>query len=301
MVRNGYSPAFSCAITAASGVLPNIIPPSIALLLFASIAEVSVGQLFVAGIGSGLMLAFALMVTVAIMARVRGYVQSGPRKPADKVLTALVRAIPVLSLAVFIVAGLRFGIVTATESGVIAVVWALVLGMVWYREFGLKDLYILLANCGVDAALVGLLIGVATPFAWVMTAERIPQEFIAFMLGIVTDPTAILLLLNILMLFAGTFLDLTASMLILIPVFLPLMTTIGVDPVHFGLIMVVNLMIGGITPPVGLLVFVTGTITKTPINAIFREVTPFLVAMIVALMIITYVPAVSITLVRLIY
>jgi tripartite ATP-independent transporter DctM subunit len=301
MVRNGYSPAFSCAITAASGVLPNIIPPSIALLLFASIAEVSVGKLFIAGIGPGLLIAGALMTTVAIMARVRNYDRSGPRKPAGEVLSALVRALPVLSLAAVIVVGLRFGVFTATESGAIAVLWALVLGMLWYREFGVRDLYRLLANCGVDAALVGLLIGAATPFAWIMIAERVPQEFIAFLLGVVTEPVLILLLLNILMLFAGTFLDLTASMLILVPLALPLMVHIGVDPVHFGLIVVVNLMIGGITPPVGLLVFVTGTITRTPIHAIFREVTPFLLAMIVALLIITYVPAVPMALVRLVY
>ncbi len=301
MVRNGYSPAFSCAITAASGVLPNIIPPSIALLLFASIAEVSVGKLFIAGIGPGLLIAFALMTTVAIMARVRNYGRSGPRKPAGEVLLALVRALPVLSLAAVIVVGLRFGVFTATESGAIAVLWALVLGMAWYREFGVRDLYRLLAHCGVDAALVGLLIGAATPFAWIMIAERVPQEFIAFLLGVVTDPVAILLLLNIVMLFAGTFLDLTASMLILVPLVLPLMVHIGVDPVHFGLIVVVNLMMGGITPPVGLLVFVTGTITRTPVHAIFREVTPFFIALIVALLVITYVPAVPMALVRLVY
>ncbi|MEO7243366.1 MAG: TRAP transporter large permease subunit [Variovorax sp.] len=301
MVRNGYSPAFSCAITAASGVLPNIIPPAIALLLFASIAEVSVGRLFVAGIGPGLLIALSLMITVAVMARIRGYGRSGPRKTAYEMFHAGVKAAPVLSLAVMIIAGLRFGIVTATESGVIAVIWALVLGMFWYREFGFKELYRLLADCGVEAALVGLLIGAATPFAWIMTAERVPQHFISFMLGVVENPIVVLLVLNALMLFAGTFLDLTASMLILVPLALPLMVHIGVDPIHFGLIVVVNLMIGGITPPVGLLVFVTGTITKTPIGAIFREVTPFLVAMVAALLIITYVPAVSMALVHLIF
>jgi tripartite ATP-independent transporter DctM subunit len=301
MVKHGYSPAFSCAITAASGVLPNIIPPSIAMLLFASIAEVSVGRLFVAGIGAGLLIAFFLMVTVSIMAQARGYGRAGPRQPLIAIGSAFLSAVPVLSLAIMIVAGLRFGIVTATESGVIAVLWALILGQYWYRAFGWRDLYRLMASCGIDAGLVGLLIGAATPFAWIMTAERIPQELIERLLSVISSPAGILLLLNALMLIAGTFLDLTASMLILIPLFMPLMIQIGVDPVHFGIIVVVNLMLGGITPPVGLLVFVAGTITNTPVNAIFREVWPFLLAMIAALLVITYVQDVPMTLVRALY
>jgi tripartite ATP-independent transporter DctM subunit len=301
MVKHGYSPAFSCAITAASGVLPNIVPPAIALLLFASVADVSVGQLFVAGIGAGLIIAASLMVAVSIMARVRGYGRHAVRAPVREVGRTFVRALPALTLAAFIIIGLRFGVVTATESGVIAVLWALLLGQFWYRSFGVGDLYRLLANAAVDAALVGLLIGVAAPFAWIMIAEQVPQRLIHDILGLVGGPTGLMLLLVVLLLLAGTVLDLTASLLIVVPLFLPMMVAAGVDPVHFGIIVVVSLMIGGITPPVGLLVFVACSITRTPTGPVFREVTPFFLALVVAMLMIAFIPAIPMTLVRWLY
>ena len=184
-----------------------------------------------------------------------------------------------------------------TEAGVIAVAYALFLGLVFYREYSWRALWPALRESAVESALVGLLIGAAAPFAWILIAEQIPQKFVELTLTMIESSWAILLLLNALMLVAGMFLSLTASMLILVPIFLPLMLKIGVDPVHFGIIVVVTLMIGGLTPPVGYLVFITSSITKTPTHLVFRECAPFIAALVAGLALITYIPAISMGLV----
>lgn len=300
MVRQGYSAEFSCAITAASAILPNIIPPSIAMLIYASAADASVGRLFIAGIGSGLALTAVLLLTVHVISVRRGYGRGGQRSTARQRVGAFVSAVPVLMIAVWILGGIRFGIVTATEAAVLAVLWAAFLG-VYYRAYQVRDLYRALVQSGIDAALVGFIIAVAAPFAWVLIAERIPQEFVAFVSAFVESRWATLLVVNLLMLIAGCFIDLSAAVLIMVPIFLPLLPKLGIDPTHFGIIVIVNMMIGGITPPFGTLVFVTSSITRTPTAAVFRECLPFIVTLILGLLLITFVPAIPMALVHLVY
>ncbi|MDJ0951194.1 MAG: TRAP transporter large permease subunit [Alphaproteobacteria bacterium] len=293
MVRHGYTPAFSCAITAASAVLPNIIPPSIALLILAAAANLSVGELWLAGVGPGAAIVVCLMVSVYLIARVRGIGTATERAPGPEKAKAFLHALPVLVLAVVILGGIRFGIVTPTEAGVLAVVYAALLGMVGYRAYGPRGLWQTLQTCAVEAALIGLLIGVAAPFAFVLVAEQVPQTITAYVTGLSDNPYIVLLIANGLMLFFGMFLDIGAAILILTPLLMPLMISLGVDPIHFGLVIVVNLMMGGLTPPVGMLVFLTGTISRTPVHQIFRAIYPFFAALIVALLFVTYVPALA--------
>ena len=298
MVRNGYPAPFCCAVIASAAVLPNVIPPSIAMLLFASISNVSVGKLFLAGILPGLLIALLLMVMVYLSARRNGYGHASTRPAWRLVATPLLQAIPALLLSVLIIGGIRFGVVTATEAGVVAVIYALGIGVFFYRDLKLPEVWRGLRESSVDAAMVGFMIGVAAPFAWVLIAGRVPQQFLQVMLAYVSDGWAILLCLNVIMLIAGAFLDLTAIMLIVVPLSLPLVLQLGIDPVHFGIIVVVNLMLGGLTPPYGLLVFIPSAITGTSVQATFRAVMPFFLILVFGLALITYVPGISLAFVH---
>ena len=298
MVRNGYPAPFCCAVIAASAILPNIIPPSIAMLIFASIANVSVGKLFLAGIVPGLLIAALLMAMVYVQARRRGYGHAHAAPSWRSLSSPLLMAIPALMLSVLIIGGIRFGIVTATEAGVVAVIYALATGLFFYRDLDLPAVWRGLRESSIDSAMVGFMIGVAAPFAWVLVSGRIPQGFLQFMLAHVSESWVVLLCLNALMLLAGAFLDLTAIMLIVVPIALPLVLQLGIDPVHFGIIVVVNLMLGGLTPPYGLLVFIPSAITGTSVQATFRAVMPFLAVLVLGLALVTYVPAISLALVQ---
>lgn len=293
MVRHGYAPGFSCAVTAASATLPNVIPPSIALLILAAVSNLSVGSLWLAGVGPGLVMAACLMGCVYVIARRRGYGTATERASYGERGRAFVKALPVLGLAVLILGGIRFGVVTPTEAGVLAVVYAWVLGMGVYRAYKPRDLWATLRTAAVEAALVGLLIGAAAPFAFILVTEQVPQALTAAMTALSQNPYLVLLLANVLMLFFGMFLDIGAAILILTPLLMPLMIELGVDPIHFGLVIVVNLMLGGLTPPVGMLAFITGTISRTPVHEVFRAMVPLLGALIAALLLITYIPAIS--------
>ena len=298
MVRHGYAPEFSCAITAASAVLPNIIPPSIAMLIYASVAQTSIIKLFLSGYLVGLMLAAVLMVFVYVESRRRGYGFDAGRASLAERLAALRRAAPVLVMPALIVGGIRFGVTTATEAGAIAVLYALALGVA-YREYGVTAGYRSVRDAAIDTALVGFLLAVTAPFGYVMIAERIPQQIVGAAAAFTQEPLVLLLILNLLMLVAGMFLDLAASVLIVVPLALPVVTAAGIDPIHFAMIVIVNLMIGGITPPVGQLVFVTASIARVSPNAVFRAALPFFVALLIGLALLTVFPGISLLLPRL--
>jgi tripartite ATP-independent transporter DctM subunit len=297
MVRDGYKPAFSAAICAAAAVLPNIIPPSIGMLIVAAATGVSVGQIFMAGILPGLLMAAAMMLAVWVIARREGYGASAPKASWRERGRAGSAAIPVAILALFIIGSLRFGIATPTETGAIAVTYALFLGMVIYRTFDRKTMYSILAATAVDSALIGLLIGAALPFGFVLTTERVPQEILAFASQWMGEKWSVLLFMNLVLLAAGMFLDIGAAILILAPLFLPLVVSVGVDPVHFCLMVVCNLMIGGLTPPVGILAYIVATVAKLEVTEVFRALWPFILALLSALTLIVYVPAISLALV----
>lgn len=300
MIRHGYSPPLACAITAASGVLPNIVPPSVALLILAAAGNLSVGALWLAGIGPGLLLALCLMLAVHLLARRQGQAPAGARADGATRLRHGLHAAPVLFLAVVIIGGIRIGAVTPTEAGVLAVTYALLLGLFVYRAYGLRGLWDSLERSAQESALIGLLIGAAAPFAFILAAEQVPQDLVRSLTDLTENPWLILLLTNLLLLLFGMILDIGAAILILAPLLLPVAVAVGIDPIHFGLVIVVNLMLGGLTPPVGMLAFIAATVTETPVHKVFRALLPLLAALLIGLAVVTYVPAVSIGLLELI-
>lgn len=293
MLKDGYRAPFSAAVCAASAVLPNIIPPSVGMLIISAATGISVGQMFVAGIVPGLLYAAALMLAVWLVARRHGYRPSAPKASLAERWQAGKAAIPVMLLAAFIIASLRLGIATPTETGAIAVAYAFVLGVFVFRAYTARDLWAILSQTAVDSALIGLLIGAAVPFGFVLTTERVPQAVLEFASGALDGKFVVLMFVNAVMLVAGMFLDIGAAILILSPLFLPLVTHIGVDPVHFGVIVICNLMIGGLTPPVGILAYIVSTVTKLPVMPVFGALLPFIGALLLALAAVTFVPGIS--------
>jgi len=296
MVKRGYSPAFSCAVTAASSILPNVLPPAIAMLVYASVSNVSIAQLFVAGIIPGLMIAAGMMVLNYIIATRRGYEAATTRAPISVIMRTFLRALPALVIAVVVLGCIRFGITTATEAGVVALIWAFVLGKFVFRECSWRQVYDALVDCGIDSALIGFLIAASVPFAWVLIAEGLPQEMIAWARSGDFGPFVLMLILIGVLFIAGMFLDLTPAMLIAVPLFLPLMISGGFDPIHLGIVMIIVLQLGGVTPPVGILVFITAQISRTAPSAVFREVVPFVFAVMAVLAIVAAIPATALTL-----
>jgi tripartite ATP-independent transporter DctM subunit len=292
MLKDGYKPGFSAATCAASAVLPNIIPPSVGMLIIGAATGISVGQMFVAGILPGLLYAAALMLAVFYVAKRSGYRPSSARATWTERGSAAKAAIPVMLLAVFIVASLRFGVATPTETGAIAVAYSFLVGAFWMRAYTLKSLWQTLSSTAIDGAMIGLLIGAAVPFGFVLTTERVPQAIVEFGMVWLTEGWIVLLFLNIVLLIAGMFLDIGAAILILAPLFLPLIERFGVEPVHFGLIVICNLMIGGLTPPVGILAYIVSTVTRLPVVEVFAALGPYLAALLTALALITYIPAI---------
>jgi len=260
------------------------------MLVYASVANVSVARLFMAGIVPGLLVAAALMVTVNIISRRRAYQRAGQRAPFATILHTCLRALPVLVIAVLVLGAIRFGMTTATEAGVIAVFWAFCIGKFVFREFSWRELYVALKECSIDAATIGFLIACSVPFAWILVAEGVPQALVATLSGGDSSPFLLLLMMNLILFAVGMFLDLTPAMLIAAPLFLPLMAQIGMDPIQLGIIMIINLQLGGVTPPVGILVFITAQITRISPSPIFREVAPFIAAVLAVLALVCAFP-----------
>jgi len=298
MVKNGYPLPVACAMIAAGSVLPNIIPPSIALLLLAASVNLSVGDLWMAGVLPGLVLGLSLMIATYLIAGARGYGGETPRASLPAIAVAGLHALPILLLMLIILGGIRFGIVTPTESGVLAVLYAMFLGVFVYRGYGVRQMLSHLSHSAVEVAVVGLLIGAAGPFAFIFIAERVPQEIVTFVTGLIDSRYMLLLLVNLALLFFGMILDIGVAILVLTPMLMPTAIQFGIDPIHFGIIVAVNLMLGGLTPPVGMLVYVSASVAGTPAEQVFRAVWPFLSAMLVALAVISVWPGLSLVLIR---
>jgi len=300
MVKRGYSPGFSCALTAMASIMPNVIPPSIAMLIYASlIPQVSVAKLFVAGIVPGLLIAATLMVANYIVAVRRGFEGGGRRAPLREIVASFFSAAPALMLVVIIVGGMRFGVVTVTEAGALAVLWAIFLGAFVYRAYNLRRFYDDMVACALDVAMIGLLIAATVPIAWVMVAERLPQQAATWVAGLSLDGWILLLIVNAFLLLSGMILETMVGILVFAPLLLPLSNALGLDPHHFAIVVIVNLMIGAVTPPVGMLVYVSTSIAGIAPRTAFAEMTPFLIASGLALLVLTYFPVVSLGLWRL--
>jgi tripartite ATP-independent transporter DctM subunit len=293
MMRRGYSGPFACAVTAVGSILPSCFPPSIALLVYASIAQVSVAQLFTAGIVPGLLMCALMMLMTHIVAKRRGYERAPRRATVGEMARAGIRAAPASVLAFVILGLLRFGVMTATEVGIVAVLWSFVIGKFLYRAFTWRELYRDMVECAADSALIFFLIAVAAPYAWVLLAEQMPQLVLAWVTGLIQNKWELLLAVNAMTLVAGCFLEVIPSMLILVPIVTPLMIAVGVDPIHLGIIVVFNLLLAEVSPPIGILVFISAQIARVPAGAVFRECLPFVAVCGLGLLVITFVPFLS--------
>jgi tripartite ATP-independent transporter DctM subunit len=290
MTRDGkYPAAFAAALTCVSSVIGPIIPPSIPLVLYALISDTSVGYLFLGGVVPGLLLAAVQSGLIAVVAKRRNFPVE-MKVPLRELPRVTWEALPALLMPVILLGSMWSGITTPTEAAAVAAAYALLLGVLLYRSVGLKDIYRSLAASAKVTVSIGMLIAGALVFNYVITAENIPKTLAAFLKTRELSPIVFLLFVNILLLVLGCFLEGTTIILVILPVLLPTAQSLGIDPVHFGVMCVVNIMLGLVTPPYGLLLFMMNKIADVPLRDMVREVMPFLYVMFGALALIAFVP-----------
>ncbi|MGF1526830.1 MAG: TRAP transporter large permease [Candidatus Competibacterales bacterium] len=297
MKQRGYDADYAVNVTVTSATIGLTVPPSHNMIIYAIAAggTVSISSLFLAGIVPGVLTGLCLMVTAYLIALKRGY----PKEafPGLKALgLSLVAALPGLVTAVIIVGGVLSGVFTATESSAIAVLYALLVTVVVYRSLTLQGFLTATRNAVKTTAMVLLIIGTATAFGWLLAFNQVPALLFELLQSISDDPVVILLIINVILLFLGTFMDMAPLIVITTPIFLPVVTELGMDPVQFGIVLMINLGLGLVTPPVGSVLFVGCAVGKIPIEATLKTIWPFYLAIAVALLLVTYVPALSMTL-----
>ena len=290
MRDNGYDDAFSAAVTSASSVIGPIFPPSIPLIIYGSVASVSVAKLFMGGVLPGLLMGLALMILVFIFAVKRGYERTPFRL---KVLWESFKG-SILSLItpLIILAGFTTGWVTPTEASCIAVVYSLVISAFVYRSLGLKKFLECAKESALGAANTLFIIGTSTLFTYVMVKEGISKDIANFILGISSNPAIILLIINIILLVLGMFMEPGAILTLMLPVLVPIAQAIGLDLVHFGVVMVLNLMIGQVTPPFGVCLFIISDLARVKLENLYKSILPFIIPLIVTLLMCTYIPGI---------
>jgi len=299
MVKSGYSKGFSAAVTAASSLITPIIPPGIALIIYALLANVSVGRMFLAGILPGLLLAGLLMIVTYVVSKKRGYKPTRETWPKPRETgSVLFQAWPAIVLVVAVIGGIRANIFTPTEAGAFAVLFVLFIGFIIYREMRPHHVFDALVETGKTTGSVMLVIMASSALAWVFSLEQVGQSLAATLVGYDLDPIMLLLVMNVMFLLLGTVSEGTALMIVLVPILMPTVLAAGIDPVHFGIILIINLSIGTLTPPVGTVMLVVCNITRVKVGEFIRESLGMYLALIVALLLITFVPEISLALTR---
>jgi len=299
MEKDGYTRRFAAAVTAASSVIGPIIPPSIIMVIYALVMDVSVAGLFAAGLIPGLMMGSGLMIATSIIARKRSFPRREHRASSGELLTAFRGAFFPLLTPLIILGGILSGVFTPTEAAAAAVAYALLISFLVTRTLRLQDLQGMLLRTGVASATVLLVVGTATLIAGSVTLSGFPNILAQFIFGLTENPYLLLLLINILLLVVGMFLDAGPAILVLGPILGPTMLQLDIHPLHFAIIMCVNLTVGLTTPPMGLVLFVASTLTRLPVLQIARELMPFLFVHLIVIVLITYFPALSMTLPKL--
>jgi C4-dicarboxylate transporter, DctM subunit len=290
MTKDGkYTPSYAAALTAATAVIGPIIPPSIPMVLYALVADTSIGYLFLGGVVPGLLMAGVMMLQVAVTARLRNFPVEQP-VPLRQLPRITWYALPVLLMPAVLMFGIYGGVTTPTEAAAVAAFYALIVSVVVYRAVKLPDLYRSVLSSAKTTASIGMLIAGALVFNYVVTVENIPRTISAMLLAWDLDPVMFLIAVNTLLLLLGCVLEGTTILLVIVPVLIPTAQALGIDMVHFGVVVVVNIMLGLITPPYGLLLFIMTRIANTPMRALVADVAPFLVGLIIALFVFTFVP-----------
>lgn len=302
MSRKGYPLPFSAAVTAVTSIITPLIPPSIGAIVYGSIAGVSIGKLFVAGLTPGLLLCITMLVMVNRISKKHGY-QAPETEPLEKgaLGNAFLKALPpLLLLPVIIIGSIRLGICTPTEAGAVSIAYALLLGLI-YKELNVKSIFAVLKDTFCTTANTLLIVGAAAGFGWMLTKEGIPAAVSTFMLQFVTSKWVFLLIVNVLLLILGCFMEGTAIMLILIPILTPIAASYGFDPLHFAVVFLFNLGIGCLTPPLGTVMFVTCNITKCKTGDFVKACVPFYILMVVVLFVLSTFEYVSLFFVNLLW
>lgn len=300
MKKSGYDAPFAAAVTAAASTVGPIIPPSVPMIIVGTLTGLSVGKMFLAGAVPGLLLGVGMMITVAILSHRRGY-PKGTWLGLAHVFATSKAAVWAILMTVIILYGIVGGVFTPTEASVVAALYAFVVGLFIYKGFRLADLPRILVESAIGSGALVLLVGLANVFGWILTSEQIPQTIASAMLSVTTNKYLIILLINILLLIVGTFMETIAALIILFPPLLAVAVKVGIDPIHFAIFAVLNLMIGLTTPPVGVCLFVAANIAKIDMGKISRAIVPFLICNILVLFLVSYVPAISLWLPSLFY
>ena len=302
MEKKGYSKAFSAAITAASSAVTPIIPPGINLIIYALIASVSVGKVFAAGYVPGVVMALALMVAVHFISKKRGYAPTRSEKSGGRELLKQTRdSIWALLFPFGIVLGLRIGLFTPSEAGAVAVLYCIIVGVLIYKSLKWKHIIPIIFETVTGTSTVILIIVSANVFSYYMNWEMIPQAITKLILGTVSNKYVLLMVVNILLLILGMFIEGGAALIIVAPLLCPVVVQYDIDLVHFGLICIVNIMIGGLTPPFGSMMFTCCSITECPLESFVKECIPFMITLLIVLVILTFIPQISLMLPNLIY
>jgi tripartite ATP-independent transporter DctM subunit len=295
MRDEGFDIGFSAAVTAASSTIGPIIPPSIPMVIYASIASVSVGKLFLAGAVPGILMGLALMIMIYFVAKKRSYPVHAAFSVKEAVFSFVDGFLPLLT-PVIILGGILGGVFSPTEAAIVASTWALVLGMLVYREIKFRDLIPVVMDTIKTTSMVVYIISAAAIFGWLLGREQVPQSVAQLLFSISKDPNVILLIIIIFLLIIGCVMETTAALILLTPILVPPVIQLGIDPVHFGLVMVLALMIGLLTPPVGVVLYITSSIAKISFEEMSRVTAPYLIPLVIVLLISAFIPAVTMTL-----
>jgi C4-dicarboxylate transporter DctM subunit len=298
MKEKGYDYTFSAPLLACGGSIGPIIPPSIPLLVYGTLANVSVGALFIGGVIPGILMGIGLMIYCYFIGRKRHYVGREKAATLSEILSTGKDTILALVLPVIIIGGIMSGIFTPTESGAVAVFYALVVSTLIYHQMNWKTFWEALVNSAKSSGQVLVVVACASLFTWVITVNQVPQSVTAYLRATITNKYALLLVINIILLIAGTFIDTTSAIVIFAPLFIPLVKAMGIDLVHFGLIIAVNLTIGMCTPPLGVCLFVSGSIAKISLKDQMHDLIPMLGVLIIVLLLVTYIPDLTLFLPR---
>ncbi|MGU9982146.1 TRAP transporter large permease [Phreatobacter sp. HK31-P] len=289
MRDHGYKDEFAIGITAASSTIGPIIPPSLPMVVFGVVGNVSIGQLFAGGLIPGVLMAVVMMFYVTWYSR-RHNIGRDQMFRMKALLTSFVRAIPALFTPILIIGGMSFGVFTPTEAAIAACAWALLLGVLLYRSLSLKQFYRITLDTIEMTASVLVIVGAASLFGWVLTTTRVTETIATSILSVTDNPLLIMLLLNVFLLLVGCFMETIAAISILVPILMPIIIHVGIDPVQFGVVMVLNLMIGLLTPPVGMVLFVLSRVARVSLDRTIVGVTPFLIPLLIVLVLISVFP-----------
>ncbi len=301
MERKGFSKEFSSVVTAASAMITPLIPPGIAMIIYGSIANVSIGKLFIAGIGPGVLLCASMMTLVSFLSKRRGYLPIRKEKISHKEFwEALKPAIMPLCLPIIIIGGIRLGIFTPTEAGAVAIVYSLLLGLI-YKEMTLENVIEGLKETVATTAAIMLIVGAASAFAWILTKERIPQTITETIVSTINSKYIFLIIVNIFLLIVGMFIEGNAAMIVLVPLLAPVAAAYGINEIQFAMIFIFNLAIGAFSPPMGTLMFVTCGVTQCKLDKFIKEAVPFYFLLIGCLFVLTFIPFFSLGVVQLFY